>query len=180
MTNKLVRFLYILVIGLLFVSFVGFGLAAFYKAPKAPDYPPALKYSTPVPAGTGDNGFDQIAQKKYDDAQTAYQTAFSNYNLYASIILIAISVVVIAISLLGMEKVVVIGDGLTLGGVFTLLYGLGRGMTVSDDTFRFVTVTAGLVIVLMLVYIKYIRHSAGAENIGASIEGWILRWLDYN
>lgn len=153
MSNKLVRFLYVLVIGLLFASFIGFGLATFYPAPQSPDYPPTLKYQTsPTPAP--DNS---VAQKQYDDQFKTYQDKQSNYNLYASIALIAIAVVVLAISMLGLEKVDVIGDGLTLGGVFTLLYGLGRGMTVENNIFRFLAVTAGLMIILLLAYLKFIR-----------------------
>ena len=158
MSNRLVRFLYVLVIGLLFVAFIGFGLATFYKAPKAPDYPMELSYPAPVKDGTTDQASLQ-RQKEFDKTQKDYQTTMSSYNLYASIILIAIAVAVLAISMLGLEKVEVIGDGLTLGGVFTLLYGLGRGMTVENDIFRFIAVTAGLVIILILTYLKFIRHA---------------------
>jgi len=163
MTNKLVRFLYVLVIGLLFASFVGFGLAAFYKAPTPPDYPLALKYPAPATAPATDAN-TIAAQKQYDDAQATFTTDMSSYNLYASVILIGIAVVVMAVSLLGLEKVEVIGDGLTLGGVFTLLYGLGRGMTVANDVFRFMTVTAGLIIIILLAYLKFIRGPSNPTN----------------
>lgn len=159
MTNKLVRFLYVLVIGLLFAAFIGFGLATFYKAPKSPDYPVELSYPAPVKDGTTDEA-SLIKQREFEKRQKSYATDMSSYNLYASIVLIAIAVVVLAISMLGLEKVEVIGDGLTLGGVFTLLYGLGRGMAVENDIFRFIAVAAGLVIILILTYLKFIRHSS--------------------
>ncbi|MDO8649737.1 MAG: hypothetical protein Q7K33_00235 [Candidatus Berkelbacteria bacterium] len=157
MSNRLVRFLYVLVIGLLFVAFIGFGLATFYKAPKAPEYPVELSY--PVKTDSSADVESLATQRKYNDQQKAYQTEMSRYNLYASVILIAVAVLVLAVSMLGLEKVEVIGDGLTLGGVFTLLYGLGRGMAVENDIFRFIAVTAGLVIILILTYLKFIRHA---------------------
>lgn len=163
MSNKLVRFLYVLVIGLLFASFIGFGLATFYKAPKAPDYPVELSY--PVKTD-GSDTINIETQRKFSDQQKAYEKEMSQYNLYASIILIAIAVIILAISMLGLEKVEVIGDGLTLGGVFTLLYGLGRGMAVENDIFRFIAVTAGLVIILTLTYLKFIRHGPAEPTLG--------------
>ncbi len=159
MTNRLVRFLYVLVIGLLFAAFIGFGLATFYKAPKAPEYPIELSYPAPVKDGTTD-ATALAKQRDFDKQQKDYQTEMSNYNLYASIVLIAIAVVVLAVSMLGLEKVEVIGDGLTLGGVFTLVYGLGRGMAVDNDIFRFIAVTAGLIIIVILAYLKFIRHKS--------------------
>jgi hypothetical protein len=53
----------------------------------------------------------------------------------------------------------VIGDGVTLGAVFTLFYGLIRAFMSNNEQFRFVAVAIGLAIVLTLVYWRFVRSS---------------------
>ena len=66
--------------------------------------------------------------------------------------------VVLAISLLLAEHLGVIADGLLLGGIFTLLYGVGRGMDTDSNKYRFLVATIGLAVTLVLGYVKFSRH----------------------
>lgn len=158
MSEQLTKYLYAVVIGLLFVAFIGFGLATFYPAPTYPNYPKTLEYrTTPSETLTPE---ERKQEADYQILSDKYQEDISAYNLNTSMILIGISVIVLAISILGMSSIAVIGEGLTLGGFFTLLYGLGRGIAVDNNIYRFVAVTAGLAIILFLTYVKFIRKAS--------------------
>jgi hypothetical protein len=50
-----------------------------------------------------------------------------------------------------------IADGILLGGVFTTMYSIIRGLMSEDSQFRFLIVVIGLGIALALGYIKFIR-----------------------
>jgi hypothetical protein len=56
-----------------------------------------------------------------------------------------------------------IGDGVTLGAVFTLFYGLIRAFMTDSEVFRFVAVAIGLVVVITLVYLRFVRSTKQAE-----------------
>jgi hypothetical protein len=66
-------------------------------------------------------------------------------------------------SLLWLSGVPVIGDGVTLGAVFTLFYGLVRALMTEEEVFRFVAVAVGLVVVLAFVYWRFIRSREGSS-----------------
>jgi len=149
----MLRFLYIVAIGLLFAGFVGLGFAAFYPSPKYPECSRSLY--TPAPEGLTEK--QQLEQEKCEQEQKAFQEKSERYNRDLSIGIIVVSLVVLALSILGMGKIEVIGDGLTLGGVFTLFYGLGRAIAGGDEKVRFVAVTVGLAVILILSYWKFVK-----------------------
>ena len=149
--------LYALFLGLILATFVGVGIATFYVAPKAPDYPTALNQPPPTVA---DKQFDQqrtADQVKFDADQKAFQTVEAHYNRNVSGIVIAFAVLFLAISLIFEAKIAIIADGLLLGGIFTLLYGIIRGFMSDQMTYRFVVISIGLVIALILGYVKFAR-----------------------
>ena len=150
----MLRALYVITIGLLLAGVVGFGFSAFYPAPDYPDTPVELRY----PSANGELTDEQkAAQEQYDADSKAAQDKLGDYNRNLAIGLIVVSLVIMAVSILGLGNIEVIGDGMALGGVFTLLYGLGRAMAVGDDKIRFIAVLVGLVILLFLTYWKFIK-----------------------
>ena len=50
-----------------------------------------------------------------------------------------------------------IADGILLGGVFVTAYGIIRGLMSDSSEFRFLIITIGLIVALVLGYIKFIR-----------------------
>jgi hypothetical protein len=50
-----------------------------------------------------------------------------------------------------------------LGGIFTLLYGIGRGMVTDNNRYRFLVAAVGLAITLGLGYIKFTRRELKAH-----------------
>ena len=146
--------LYTIAIALLVVAFVGFGISAFYPSPEFPQPPKQLEFVGQNPT---QEERELIAEQQ--GKEEAYQERFSDYNLVASSISIGIAVMLLVASLLWMRGLPVIGDGATLGAVFTLFYGLIRAFMTDNERFRFVAVAVGLVIVVALVYSRFIRSS---------------------
>ncbi len=56
----------------------------------------------------------------------------------------------------------IISDGLLLGGVFTLGYSIILSFADDDDKFRFFVVIVGLVVTVVLGYLKFIRDQERA------------------
>ena len=150
--SSLLRVLYSLAIALLVDSFVGFGISAFYPAPEPPEYPQELDFMGEEPTEE-----DRELIEEYDEREEDYGEQISNYNQVVSSISVGVAVVLLVGSILWMSGLAVIGDGVTLGAVFTLFYGLIRAFMTENEQFRFVAVAVGLVVLLALVYWKFIR-----------------------
>lgn len=155
------RPLYALAIALLVAAFVGFGISAFYPEPQYPRFPPEAEVQGP-------NEKTTLEQKKkieeYREKENAYQKASSNYNLVVASVSIGIAVLLLVSSLLWLSRLPVIGDGATLGAVFTLFYGLIRAFMTNSEQFRFIAVAIGLVVLLVLVYLKFARSPNGGSR----------------
>jgi hypothetical protein len=145
--------LYAVAIALLVVAFVGFGISAFYQEPSYPRYPSGVEEAP----GEGLTAEEQRKMEEYRAEERAYQEAFSDYNLVVACVSIGIAVLLLVASLLWISGLPVIGEGTTLGAVFTLFYGLIRAFMTNDEQFRFGAVAVGLVILLTLVYWKFSR-----------------------
>jgi len=79
------------------------------------------------------------------------------YSRNVSIISLAASLLILAIGLVVLYKTTIISDGMVLGGVLTLLYSIVRGFGAEDSLFRFFVVTVGLIVALILGYIKFVK-----------------------
>ena len=154
----MLKVLYALAIALLVVAFVGFGISAFYPAPEYPEPPAQLEAVGPDPT---DEERELIAQQRQKEEN--YQKEFSDYNQVVSSISIGIAVVLLVGSILWLSSLDVIGDGVTLGAVFTLFYGLIRAFMTESEVFRFIAVAVGLGVVITLVYLRYVRSAGKAE-----------------
>lgn len=140
--------------------FVGFGIAAFYEEPKFPESPVSLRYATPVyPETKESTSASQLKddQIKQDKREKDFQKKISIYNRNVSVIALSAAIIYLIVSLTLTKRLMLLSDGLLLGGVFTLLYSIGRGFGSNDNKFQFVTVTIGLAISLVLGYIKFIK-----------------------
>ena len=147
----MLRSLYIIAIGLLFAGVVGMGVNAFYETPKYPacdieKLPRAVDSSeTPAPDSDCKNKLDIYNEEK--DA----------IDINKSLIYIGISIIVIVVSILGLGKIEVIGDGMTMGGIFILFIGLVQSFSTENEIYKFSATLAALVIVIFLSYWKFIR-----------------------
>jgi len=151
----MLKVLYSMAIALLVVTFVGFGISAFYPAPEFPEPPTELQFvkQNPTPK-------QEELIREQDRREEAYRKEFSDYNQVVASISIGIAVVLLVGSILWLSGLAVIGDGVTLGAVFTLFYGLIRAFMTESEVFRFVAVAIGLVVVIALVYVRFVRPSS--------------------
>lgn len=152
------RIVYIFFIGVLLATFVGVGIAAFYPGPKAPEPPVSVKYAPPCESFKDEAASQKIRseQEEFEKTMKAYQTQFERYNRDVSIVSLLAAILILVVSLTLFKKILLIADGLLLGGVLTLVYSIIRGFGSGDNMFRFVVVSAGMIIALFLGYIKFI------------------------
>ncbi len=162
----ILKLIYTLFLGVLLAAFVGMGISAFYPQPPAPEYPAPHVENLPavgtVPAP--ETAEEKQTRIEFDQKQKDYQTVRQTHNRNVSLIALAASIIILAIGLAFANKLQDIADGVLLGGVFTLLYGIGIGFDGGDDKYRFLLVSAGLVIGFVLGYMKFIKPSATAKQ----------------
>ena len=156
------KVIYSLFLGLLLVTFIGVGIAAFYPAPKSPDYPTVLNKPVAGP-DYRESPEDQKIREDYDATQKQYQKDLERYSRNVSSIAIGFAIIILILSLILAHSILLISDGLLLGGVFTLIYGIGWGFAAQDNIYRFVVVTIGLVIALFLGYWKFVKQAASPK-----------------
>jgi hypothetical protein len=155
----ILRIIYTLFLGILVALFVGLGISAFYPAPKSPEAPISVqKYSGPLQTSDSLTPEQKKESEAYEKAQREYyEKTMPDYNKKVSIITLVAAIVILVISLVLVNKILIISDGLLLGGVFTLMYSIGRSFAGADAKYQFVTVSIGLVIAFVLGYLKFIK-----------------------
>jgi enoyl-CoA hydratase/carnithine racemase len=55
------------------------------------------------------------------------------------------------------KKIKILAEGIMLGGLFTLIYSIGRSFASEDAKYSFLVVSIGLVIVIYLGYHRFVR-----------------------
>lgn len=156
----MLKFVYSFFLGLLLVVFVGMGVASFYQSPKAPEYPISIE----TKAGQEETEDQRVAREKYDADYKVYSTKSEDYNRNVSMIVLGAAVILVVLGLTLHTKTDVIADGLLLGGVFTLLYSIGRSFAGQDPKYSFSVTTIGLLITLIVGYMKFIKPQQAAAK----------------
>jgi hypothetical protein len=157
------KLIYTLFLGLLIALFVGLGIDAFYPGPKAPEYPTSLETAKPVECGL--ETYEQKAIRlDFDQKQKEYTEQSKTYNRYVSIISLSSAILILIASLTLLAKIKMIADGILLGGTFTTAYSIIRGLMSEDSRFRFAIVAVGLIIALVLGYLKFIRPKENPQQ----------------
>jgi hypothetical protein len=155
----MLKIVYTFFLGLLLALFVGLGIATFYPGPKAPEYP--------VPTiSTRDNGpsDDQLkAERDFSEKQRQYQDAYQSYNRNVSVIAVVAAVILMVVSLVFEQRIKIIADGVLLGGLFLVLYSIGRGFASEDTKYTFAVVAVGVAVALYLGYHRFLRVPAPAK-----------------
>ncbi len=161
----LIKYVYIVFLGLILATFVGVGIAAFYKGPIYPETPASLKYSRPYPEATSATPSAEYIkeQEAFDSQSKIFQKDLEKYNQNVSIISLAFAVLMLIVSLTLFKRILVIADGLLLGGVLSLAYSIVRGFSSNDDIFRFLMIGAGLIIAMVLGYLKFVATKSNSE-----------------
>lgn len=149
--NNVLKLVYTFFLGILLAVFVGVGVNTFYPGPQEPEFPTSLN-STGKELTTE----QQAIQQQYDTKMVQHNKDMKPYNRNVSLITLGAAVIFLVISLLFEKHMKLISDGVLLGGLFSLVYSIGRGFASSDTKYIFATVTIGLIIVLYLGYSRFV------------------------
>lgn len=157
----ILKLIYTVFLALLIALFVGLGIDAFYTGPVAPDYPAELNLQK-----TDCGNYEQLktTQEKFDRDQKDFMEKSKIYNRNVAIISLISAIIILIASLSFLAKIKMIADGILLGGVFTTAYSIIRGLISEDAKSRFLIVTAGLIIALVLGYIKFLRPKENSKK----------------
>jgi biotin-(acetyl-CoA carboxylase) ligase len=157
--NKMLKLAYTFFLGILLALFVGVGINTFYPGPTAPEFPAELNsYGKELTT-------EQAAvQRNFDKRMEQFNKDMQPYNRNVSMLALGAAVVFLAVSLAFEKRIKLIADGGMFGGLFTLLYSVGRGFASQDSKYMFIVISAGLVIVLYLGYRRFVRHGATAKT----------------
>jgi hypothetical protein len=160
----LLEVLSLLAVGVLIAFFVGFGIQAFYPAPELPEERFGLAEAPPE---EDPEGMEKVREKEEKELTfRAYQEEVVEYNRIASLIAIGIAVLILgAVLLLRRIGIPAIRDGVALGGVLTLFYGLVLALQAEGDVFRFLMVGVVLVVVLVAAYLRFRPDRTGSQGI---------------
>lgn len=149
------KFVYAFFLGIILALFVGMGISTFYTEPKMPEYP----HSITAPELTVPEGKvpaeDIQAQREYEEAYKKYNQESQVYHRNVSIISLIAAVLFVIVGLFFERRNSVIMNGVMMGGVFTLLYSIGRGIASTDTKYTFIAVSVSLAVVLFLGYRKF-------------------------
>lgn len=151
----LIRYIYTVFVGILIALFVGVGISVFYTQPPSPKYPTELNLIQKEPSKE-----QEEIQKKFDAQNQQWEEKMKPYNRNVSVITLVIAVALVATGLLLPDRMRVIADGITLGGVFTLIYSIGRGFASGNSKYSFLVVSAGLAVTIALGYLRFINPAA--------------------
>lgn len=166
-------------LGLMVLAFIGVGVNTFYPQPASryeaqlqPLYDRQNALYNEQKGGVEPTGAVAAELKQIDQQITSIQSKIQKemkgWSLNTSIILVIFATIVMGVSLVRSDQLRVLSNGLLLGGLFTMLYGMG--WTVASDTtgyLRFFVVVFALAVALALGYLKFVRSkmtpAAGVE-----------------
>lgn len=162
-------------LGLMLTAFVGVGVYTFHRPPERFEAQlrdlgrreGAIRNSKPSSALTpADQNQIQELERQRSELVDAAAEAQKPWGRSTSVILIVFATLIMAVSLVRADQLPVISNGLLLGGLFTMLYGVGWIVATDTSITRFLVMTAALVITLGLGYVRFVRRGAPAIAAG--------------
>lgn len=173
-------------LGLMVAAFVGVGVYTFYPQPEL-KYQQKLQelyrqqediqnFKDPTKITPAERTRLRVIQKEIRGLEDKQTKSRETWGRVTSIILITFATAVMSISLIRADQLPVISNGLMLGGVFTMVYGVGWIVATGTSYARFAVMTVALVITLGLGYLRFVRGrkavaaaaAAGGEGTGAT------------
>lgn len=155
-------------LGLMVTAFVGVGVYTFFP-------PPGESYQTEIQRI--DREEQSLTRFRQPDDLTAEERARvqalveerdalhdrmreerEDWGRTTSIILIAFATLAMAVSLIRADQLPVISNGLLLGGVFGMVYGVGWIVATDSSISRFLVISAAFAITIGLGYVRFVRR----------------------
>ena len=157
-------------LGLMVAAFAGVGVYTFYPAPDTALVERAVSLrrqeqairnsNAPEALTAADRAGIQRLENELAAIEDERRMLNQAWGRRTSIIVIVVATLAMAVSLVRAVQLPVISNGLLLGGVFTMIYGVGW-IIVSDTTpVRFFVMTAALLVTLALGYVRFVGRGA--------------------
>ena len=102
-----------------------------------------------------------------DELQDRAEDARERWGRSTSIILTTLATLIMVVSLVRADQLPVLSNGLLLGGLFTMLYGVGWIIATDSSIVRFLVMTVALAITIGLGYVRFVRQRGQAAAAGA-------------
>lgn len=160
----MIKIIYAVLLGVILALFIGLGIEAFYPAEKYPEAPAALQLQYAKTDASGPSAEQIKLQEDYNQVTKDYGIRNAKHARNVSMLAIAGSIILMAISLTIFSRKEVFSNGFLLGSLFTLMYGIMRGFESDDTKFRFIIVTVGLAVAMVLGYFKFLKHEEQSEK----------------
>lgn len=160
----MVQQIYKVFIGILLAATVGFGIATFYPAPEHPRFEEPFHQPKSLEAPAEPTEDDFVKQQEYEQQLEEYNAASESHNRNTAIIAVAAALLIFLISMTVLSVNGLIADGLLLGGIFTLVYGILRSAGTGNQKFMFFTTLVGLVSVIVIGHLKFVRPQNSAKS----------------
>ena len=131
--NKILQALYSIFLGVLLALFVGVGISTFYPGPESPEF------SAPMYGPSKEVAEEErLEQARYETEWKEFEEESEAYSRNVSIISLVSAVLFIVTGILLEKRIKMLASGVLLGGIFTLLYSIGRGFAADDSRYVFV------------------------------------------
>lgn len=165
-------------LGLILTAFIGVGLYTFYPPPDA-QFSDRLRelnreeqairsLKAPGDLTDQDRARLQSLMEERNRTQDAARQASAPWGRNTSILLIVFATLVMAISLIRADQLPVLNNGLLVGGIFTMIYGVGLIIATNTSIARFIVITAALAITIGLGYMRFVSRRRQPAQAAAS------------
>jgi hypothetical protein len=162
-------------LGLMLTAFVGVGVYTFHPPPDQFDgqlrdlgrREQAIREArAPNELTSADRDSLQTIERRRNELIDAAAAARKPWGRSTSIILIVFATAAMVVSLIRADQLPVISNGLLLGGLLTMLYGVGWIIATDTSIGRFVVMTIALLITLGLGYVRFVRRGPTTTTSG--------------
>lgn len=165
-------------LGLMITAFIGVGVNTFYPSPAKPFEAQMEAFGRQERAIEQGRSSDQLSppererMRQIRDSVTILndraRDAREAWGRITSIILVAFATLVMAIAVWQADQLAVLSNGLLLGGVFTMCYGVGMILATTTSIARFLMLTVALTVTIVLGYLRFVRRASPAVVAGSS------------
>lgn len=174
-TGNALQIIFSFFLGLMVLALIGVGVNTFYPSPQSkvdPAVQALYRQQEQLSRKTGgarmtpaEQAESDAIQAKIDALNRKTEAAMKTWARNTSIVLILFATLVMSISLIRSEQLPVISNGLLLGGLFTVVYGVGWVIFSGESVARFVVIAFAFVITVTLGYVKFVRQRQAAEAV---------------
>lgn len=157
-------------LGLMVAACVGVGVYTFYPPPGEPfdsrirtlgrERLAIERGKAPDQLTADDRARLQAISDEQDALQDQHAAASRGWGRVTAVVLVGLATAIMAVAVLRAAQLPVVTNGLLLGGLFTMVYGVGWIVTTDTTLARFAVISAALAITLGLGYLRFVRGAA--------------------